>query len=312
MKNKKYVIYLSAVFLFLLGGHNSSAQSLMEQKVDSLFMIASSGDIKFKDLVKPAIDSLAAMGGEITPLLIEKFDTKSARERVTLMNIIKKIGKPATPYLINSLGNSDGLIVSRVCSSLGDLKDSSAVEPLIGVKNHQRWQVREQAIGALGDIRDAQGSETVVEALADSIGQVRKSACVAAGKIDIETAIPQLVSRLGDDFYGARMSAKEALLKMDTAAVTGCIADSILSDNKFVGLISCQILAEYKTEPALEILYHTFMSGNKELRTPAAEALISADPENHCGYTDAVKQADFDRLSKIKIESALKNSEDEQ
>ena len=89
MKNKKYVICLSAVFLFLLGGRNSAAQSLMEQKVDSLFMIASSGDIKFKDLVKPAIDSLAAMGGEITPLLIDKFDTKSARERVTLMNIIK-------------------------------------------------------------------------------------------------------------------------------------------------------------------------------------------------------------------------------
>lgn len=312
MKNRKYVIYILAALLFLILGKDSTAQSLMKKKVDSLFVIASSGEIQFKDLVQPAIDSLAAMGGEITPLLIAKFITKSARERVTLMNIIRKIGRPAVPHLIDALGDSDGLIVSRVCGSLGDLKDSSAVEPLIGVKDHSRWQVREQAIGALGDIRDAQGSEAVVAALVDSIGEVRKSACVSAGKIDIETAIPQLVSRLGDDFYGARMSAKEALLKMDTATVISAIADSMLSENKFVGLISCQILGEYKTETALELLYHTFMNGGAALRTPAAEALIFADPENHCGYTDAVKAADFDRISRIKIESALKASQDEQ
>lgn len=312
MKNKKYVIYFIAAMLFFAVGKNSFAQSLLKQKVDSLFMIASSGDIKFKEKVQPAIDSLAALGGEITPLLIDKFETKSARGRVTLESIIKKIGRPAVPYLINSLGNSDGLIVSRVCSSLGDLKDSSAVQPLIGVKDHYKWQVREQAIGALGDIKDSQGSEAVVAALADTIGQVRKSACVSSGKIGIEGAIPQLVSRLGDDFYGARMSAKEALLSMDTTEVIAAVTDSILSENKFVGLISCQILAEYKNEPALELLYYAFINGGENLRTPAAEALIYADPENHCGYTDAVKKADFDRLSKIRIESALKASENEQ
>jgi HEAT repeat protein len=195
------------------------AGQTLQQKLDSLFVIASSGEIKYQSLVGPAVDSIAVLGAEAVPYLVDKLVTKSARERVAITSILTKIGSPAVPYLIRSLSLDDEIIVQRVAGELGDIKDSSAAEPLMKVSNHKVWQVREQAVGSLGKIGAHAAGDVVTKALQDTIGQVRKSAAVAAGQFVLTADIPQLVHMLGDDFYGARMCAFHSLLRMDTTRV---------------------------------------------------------------------------------------------
>ncbi len=276
----------------------------LKRKVDSLFVIASSGEVKYRDLVEPAKDSIAALGAEVTPILIDKFTTKSARERWTIIKILKKIGSPAVPYLVSALKRLDGLVVQRVCWALGDIRDTAAVEPLLGVTSHSRWQVRDQAIGALGKIGDSRADDAVMLALADPIGQVRKSAVVACGKLKIERSVEALVHTLGDPFYGARLSAVDALLKMDTAIVLKVVADSLNSANKLVGHLGCRVLGAIGTDRAIELLLEQTKSPDPFRRAHAAVALIHADPEDNCGYYNRLVEQETDRLTKMKIQSA--------
>ncbi len=283
-----------------------SAQEDIKKKVDSLFVIASSGSVLYQDLVEPAKDSLAALGAPAVPYLIDKFITKSARERWAIIHVLQRIGSPAVPYLTAALNRPDGEVVSRVCWALGDIKDTSSVQPLIEVSRHERWQVRDEAIGALGKIGDHRAADAVTEALNDSIAQVRKSAAVACGNLMVAGNIRKLTSLLGDEFYGVRMTAMEALLKMDTVEVIRALQDSINSPKVLLGNLACRVLGRYATDEALEILLDQTSATDPGRRAHAAVAIILADPEDNCCFRRFFYEQEQDRLVRLKMASALK------
>ncbi len=313
MNKIRYVILIGALAgIFLTAGATvgRAGQSDLEKRVDSLFVVASSGEVTHLHMVEPAIEALVQMGEEAVPRLIAKFDTKSARERVTLMNILRQIGSPAVPYLLRALKRGDDLIVQRVCGSLGEIKDSSAVDGLMAVCNHENWQVRDQAVGSLGKIGDRQAAPAVAAALNDSIGQVRKSAAVAAGRLELQTQAGKLISMLGDDFYGARYSAFDALLKLDTALVIEQLADSLGSANNFVGDLGCDLLGELGTDRAMDLLVGQLTSPDPDRRAHAAVAMIKADPLDNCRYRRFFDN-ETDRFVLLKIKSAIAAVQDE-
>ena len=301
----KHVIVTSICLLLIAGMNPSVAASTLKEKLDSLFVIASTGDVRFSEMVEPAKDSIAAMGEQVVPHLVDKFITKSARERWTIIHILQRIGTPAVPYLVEALTRTDGLVVQRVCWALGDVGDSSAVEPLVAVCLHDRWQVRDQAVGALGKIGDMRAADAVHSALDDSVGQVRKAAAVACGKLGIGRAVQRLVHVLGDDFYGARLTAAESLVKLDTPIVTGVLADSLDSPNRLVGDLACSVLGQYGTDEALTILMSQAESTDPERRAHAAVAVIAADPDDTCGYHELLFEREQDSLVLLKMKSAL-------
>ncbi len=308
MKNKYVIpVAIGCLLLLILVCDNVTADTELKRKVDSLFVIASSGEVKYRDLTEPAMDSIAAIGVEAVPILIDKFTTKSARERWTVIWILQRIGSPAVPHLVNALKRPNGLVVQRVCWALGDIGDTASVEPIIGVTGHSRWQVRDQAIGALGKIGDRRADEAVLFTLNDPIGQVRKAAVVSSGKLTIEHSIRQLIHALGDEFYGARLAAAEALLKMDTAKVMAALTDSMTSANDYVGHLSCFILGEFGTDDAIELLLGQIESLNSDRRAHAATAIIKADPQDNCGYHQMLLDRESDRLTRLKIESTLRS-----
>ncbi len=298
------LIILTFVGVLALGV-TAEAQEEFQQKIDSLFVIASSGEVRYRDMNEPAMDSIAALGQPAVPFLIEKFKTKSARERWTVIWILQRIGSEAVPDLVNALDRDDGLIVQRVCWALGDIKHTTAVEPLIGVTDHSRWQVRDQSVGALGKIGDKRADDVVMRRLNDPIGQVRKAAVVASGQLEIFEAIAALVHRLGDDFYGARMAAVAALGKLDTATVVETLIDSASSNNPITAALVCRVLGNLGTDRAKEKLFQLATEGGSDIKVHAAVELIKSDPLNNCGYHEKVLQAHTGRLERLKVESAL-------
>jgi len=288
------------------------AESDLQHKVDSLFVIASSGELRYRDMTQPAIDSIAALGVSAVPLLVDKFTTKSARERWTVIWILRKIGSDAVPYLVSSLNRSDGLVVQRICWALGDIKDTTAVIPLMSVLEHKRWQVREQAVGALGKIGDSRAADAVMRVLYDSVGQVRKAAVVACGALAVQESIVGLVHTLNDQFYGARLEVANSLLKLDTTMVMEVLVDSIKSEKQMIGNLICQLLGEYGTDEAIEILLNQVLnSPDATRRAHAAVALIKADPQDNCDYRTTILERETDRLTRLKIESTISDLQNE-
>lgn len=306
IKTPSKIIIILALLTFY-GTTEAASKIGLEKKIDSLFVIASSGELRYRDLTEPAIDSIAALGVTAVPWLVEKFSTKSARERWTVIWVLQRIGSEAVPYLVSSLNRSEDLIVGRICWALGDIKDSSAVPPLMNVCGHSDWSVRDQAVEALGKIGDTRANEIVMQALTDTLGQVRKAAVVSCGQLAINEAIPNLINCFADNFYGARLEAVNSLLKLDTQKVISSVADSINSQRVIVGNLCCDVLREIKTDPAIEILsYQAFNSPIAGRQAHAAMAIINADPEDLCGLHNKLLEINSDRFTRLKIESALK------
>ena len=299
------VIAIIGALVLLFGMTTAAVANDVRTKFDSLFVIASSGEVMFREMIEPAKDSIAAMGEEVVPWLIDKFTTKSARDRWTIIHVLKRIGSPAVPYLVRALKRSDGLVVQRVCWALGDIADSTALDPLMEVRHHPRWQVRDQAIGALGKIGAYRAEPVVIEALTDSIGQVRKAAAVSCGKLAADDGIARLVHLLGDDFYGARMSAMESLLKLDTTLVVAVLEDSVASDNDLVGDLSCRIMGQLGTLRCIAVLLVQTHTSDPLRRAHAATALIHTANENAECVCSFFAQREPDRLARLKMMSAL-------
>ncbi len=193
---------------------SARADRTLKAKVDSLFVIASSGELKFRDLVGPAEDSLAALGVDGEPYLIARLGTTEARERVALENIFKKIGRPAVPLLNQALQETDSLQLSRVALMLDLLPDTSSVSGLLAVINHPFYWVRYEAVRALGSIGDRRAVEAIRKALGDGDELVRTVAAVAAGKLNDSTLALDLAAALDDPYYGVRMAAGEEIRKL--------------------------------------------------------------------------------------------------
>lgn len=283
----------------------------LQRKIDSLFIIASSGEVRYRDQNEPAMDSIAALGRPAVPYLIDKFVTKSARERWTIIWTLTRIGSKAVPDLVLALERPNGLIVERVAYALGDIKDSAAVGPLMKVCGHQRWQVRDEALGALGKIGDSRAELAVVSGLRDQIGQVRKSAAVSAGKLKLAATGEALVAMFDDAFYGARMTAMEAVMTFDTARVIDLLEQAMVSENPETGNQACRLLGQLGTDRAIRVLRDQLDSPSPERRLHAALGMVQADPLDNCGFRPLFLNETTDRLARLKIESAIAAYADE-
>jgi len=283
-----------------------SAQTSLGKRLDSLFTIASSGEIKFQALVKPADDSIVAMGNAVIPPLVSKLGGKSRYERIAIERILKRFGAPAVPSLLAVLRYDNGWVAERACYILGEIGDTSATLGLLGMTVHSRWQAREQSVGALGKIKDQRADSAVIAAMTDSIPLVRKSAAVACGQLKIQASIGQLVHMLGDRFYGARMPAAEALPKLDTPNVIQSLCDSMASENSLLGNLACEVLGRIGTPAALDALNEQAFGGNAERRAHAAIALITADPDDSRNFRFFYLGYETDPSSRLKVESAIR------
>jgi HEAT repeat protein len=184
-------------------------------RVARLFMWASDGNVRHRDLVDPAKDSLGQMGAKAAPWLAKKLGTSDARERLTLADIFEKIGKPATPVLIPFLEAPGEDTPRNTARCLERIKDTAAVIPLLAQMDHPEYSVRSQVATALGKIRDSQALDSLINHLEyDPDSDVRKSCAVAIGDCGDGDGVKSLVGALSDKSFAVRQSSMTALIKL--------------------------------------------------------------------------------------------------
>jgi len=109
----------------------------------------------------------------------------------------------------------------RVISTLGDLGDARAIEPLVELLSHDDPKSRSLAAYSLAAIGDRAALPALVRALEDSHRPVREWAAVGLGRMGEPQALEPLVEALRDERWSVRRSATIALAKIGDPRAIG-------------------------------------------------------------------------------------------
>lgn len=263
------------LLLILIATGNGSAWATPSDsaRVDSLFVYASSGSVRFRDMVQPAKDSLIAMGEKAAPWLARKLDATDARERLTLAQLFEGIGAVAVPYVTPYLDSAGEYMPKNAARCLGKIDDSSATPALITQLDHKEYSVRSEVATALGMIADGRATQPLLDQLSDEPDpEVRKSAVVALGRIGDPAAAEALIDAFDDPFFGVRQTAILAIGNLKEPP-TAKVADAVHMNSGIARHAAIVALGQCDTELAHGILLDMLNSPDPMIRGFALEGL---------------------------------------
>jgi HEAT repeat protein len=268
------IIYLNSIFSVSVA--QTEADSI-NHIVDSLFTRASSGELKYRDLVEPSKEALGKMGEAAVPRLIEKMTTQDAREMLTLVDIFKLIGRPAVPRIVEALGAEDPYKRRLAARALGDMKDSTAVYGLLQYTDDSDYRIRAGVIGALGQIGDPRGVPPSVAGLRDEDYLVRTAAAVSLCFLADSSTIGVLLEALTDPYYGVRYKAAEALWNIGKPSIMP-VKESLKSvDDTLAFYLLIEVAGNLKNKKLIKPLSSILASNDPMARAFAVEALAKID-----------------------------------
>lgn len=85
--------------------------------------------------------------------------------------------------LIKALGYEKNAIRKSAAEVVGEIRDASAVVPLIATLEDKDWEIRHSAAEALGKIGDARAVDPLITALKDKDEYVRQATAEALGNL---------------------------------------------------------------------------------------------------------------------------------
>ena len=280
MSKKHYkrntVFYCLLVFisiLFLPSLSNAQYNSRNAQIVDSLFILASSGDTKDRDSVEPSKQAIIEMGTAAIPQMLTKLETHDAREMHTIAHIFKGIGEPAVESLTTRIYSQDSFVRRLSIRCLGEIKSEKAVGSLVSIKDHDDFRTRSKIMTALGMIGSPDGSYTVMQGLSDPDDLVATNAAVACGKIKAGIKPSMLIKALSHPYYGVRYSAANSLAELGENAVDQLL-NYIQSQPTILGLgYAVEVMGRIDSPDVVPILTLMLTSIDWTIRANSAEAL---------------------------------------
>ncbi len=252
---------------------------ILRAKVDSIFLRASSGQLKFRELNEPSKKALREMP-EAIPYLVEKLIIRDARERRTLIDILGKMPDALMPVCSAALSpNKD--IVKTACEILALVRDTvktghEATPFLLEARKHPELQARGYAVFALGKWGGKGAREALQEALGDSVNLVRVQAAAALGHLKDTLTLSNLTKALDDEYYGVRFAAAGSLTKFDSPAVP-YLLKSLNSVAPMVRQLSAEALGKIRFRAAVPRLSRMLKSALWSDRLSALEALSQID-----------------------------------
>jgi hypothetical protein len=306
-------------------GQVSGETDVNQAELDSLWIRASAGGIRFRDQVKPCKEALVEKGADAVAYLVSKMDTRSAREMHTLVDILGEIGEPATFAVCGQLESDDLFRVRLAARVLGRIKDSTAVECLLPHASDSLYNIRAGVASALGEIGHPSATKTLLKLAVDDDYLVRKSATVALGKMPFESTVGMLLTNLDDDYYGVRYTAATALSNYGEDAVPYLIGftDSMLdshsireSDRKlYAAVLAIDALGKIGDKKSTNYLKKTIKSDLDEradyhslIRGYAVCALGGTGNKSIVKFLEKQSRKEADFFVQSMIKAALKES----
>jgi outer membrane protein assembly factor BamB/HEAT repeat protein len=177
-------------------------------------------DPRYEDLHLVTFDIIRRIGPPAIPLLVDLLRHESDSIRRNAVDVLVDLA-PHTewiqPALRRALRDDDWIVAGDAARALGALgkRASPSVGALVNTLSHEDPYVRIYAAEALASIgpNAANATNALAQALGDPIPGVRWAACEALASIGpaAQSAVPQLIEALEDEFLYVRIFAAGAL-----------------------------------------------------------------------------------------------------
>ena len=192
---------------------------------EDLFILAARGEPRFRQWRAYGFESMVEDTAASVEYLRTVLDTKVARERHTIKDILRRIGSPSVPMLTDAVREDNDRAKSEASWILGLIGDAEAFDALIDLSRAPGWKQRSSAMSALAKLEDLSPRQR--EALEnrvreifgdpDEVFYVKKDAAFAAGRQGLAGVIGRLVESLEGDHYSVRYAAAEAMRDLSEA-----------------------------------------------------------------------------------------------
>jgi HEAT repeat protein len=177
-------------------------------------------DAEHEDLHEVTFEVIRRIGPPAIPLLVDllghEWDSIRRNAADALIDLAPET-ESIQPALRRALGDEDSMVAGDAARALGALgtRASPSVDALVSTLSHENPYVRIYAAEALASIgpRAASATPALAKALDDPTPGVRWAACEALGSIGptAQSAVPQLIEALRDEFLYVRIFAAGAL-----------------------------------------------------------------------------------------------------
>src|SRR5215471_12161500 len=177
-------------------------------------------DPRYEELHGVTFDIIRRIGPPALPLLVELLRHQSESNRRDAVDALIDLApdtESIQPALRRALRDEDSVVAGDAARALGALgkRASPSVDALVNTLSGEDPYVRVYAAEALASIGPsaARATNALAEALGDPVPGVRWAACEALGRIGpaAESAVPQLIDALADGFLYVRIFAAGAL-----------------------------------------------------------------------------------------------------
>jgi len=302
----RWLLFAMIVSRLLLAPEKILAQPTAAEIVDSLFIRASSGEVKYQDLVEPSKKALVEMGELAVPQMLIKLATRDAREMQSVVDIFKGIGEPAVDSLVSRTGDSDAFTRRLAIRCLGEIGSTKAVPTLVDEAAHLDFRTRTAVMTALGQIGDAEAAPAVMAGLADSDELVATAAAVACGEIEDGIEAASLVAALDHPYYGVRYSAAASLAKLKAKAARP-LADYLRSRERSLGSAhAVEALGAIGTNDVRDLVISQLGSDDWAIRAAAAEALGNMPGSKSSKALKRAIESERNLLVRAKLQASLR------
>ncbi len=155
-------------------------------------------------------------------LYIKQLESTNQQQRVSAMESLVNLGKPAVPALIQALKDKNPSVRSSAAIALGKMGvlATPAVPSLSNALQDENLEVRRNAAIAMGKLGRKALVPYLIARLQSQDASVRYSATHALSRFgaDAEPAIPQLIKAIGDSNKSVRFGAVNAVGNLGTIA----------------------------------------------------------------------------------------------
>lgn len=144
-------------------------------------------------LTKFIVPLVTHLGGALVPALIDALVNEDDRNRRgRLVRLLKAIGRPAHPFLLEALQSQTWFVVRNTLNILGDIGEPEHASAIGKRLQHGDARVRRAAARALGKIGGAEAEALLAAAINDRDAETQSEVLLCLGTMKAQSAVPAL------------------------------------------------------------------------------------------------------------------------
>jgi HEAT repeat protein len=211
---------------------------------------------------------------EVVPLLICHLESDEIEIVNGVKKILKRIGLPAVPYLIDILReNQYGRKAYSAIKVLGEISDPSAIPLISAFLSHENLAFRAASTRAIGNFHNADIQSSLENRLNDSEEFIQLDAACSLSYFSNQKALKILINKYKHQDTFRRREIAEALSNYDNQSSKQTLINLAMDEDELVRVEAIKSLGTFEDKQLTRFITKKLQDSSKDVRSASATIL---------------------------------------